>query len=445
MKTTYRTTLTSPRYNRRLFLRVSAAATFAAPALLSAAPSRTLNIGCIGVGGKGFSDMSSMASAGHRIAAVCDIDQQRLAKAQSLHPKATAHRDWRQLLEQKGLDAVTVSTPDHTHAPATLEAIRRGLHTYTQKPLTHDVHESRVLTQAAKEHGVITQMGIQHHSSTRLQSAVELIQSGVIGKVREAHAWTDRPGTFWKQGLKSPGPVGPIPNHVSWDLWLGTAPSRPYSPNLHPFAWRGWWDFGTGALGDMGCHVMDPIISALELPAPQKVSAQGPPPMAASGPLWCEVEYEFPGTKHTTETLKLTWYEAGRQPDRKLFKAPDNWAGSKNGVLFIGSKGNLFVGFPEDVALFPAGDFANTKIPRPAANNHYSQWTDAILAGQQPSCPFAYSGPLTETVLLGNVAYRSGQTLVWNSETLKCEQADANVANQLIRRKYRQGWEVKGL
>ena len=182
------------------------------------------------------------------------------------------------------------------------------------------------------------------------------------------------------------------------------------------------------ALGDMGCHVMDPIVSALKLQAPKTVSAKGPKPLAESGPLWCEVEYEFAGTPFTEETVKLTWYEAGRQPDRSLFKAPDDWKGSKNGVLFIGAKGNLFVGFPEDVELFPRGDYSATVIPRPEADNHYAQWTDAILNNEQPSCPFAYSGPLTETVLLGNVAYRAQQRLQWNSKLLRCEQPDAESA-----------------
>ena len=434
--------MTTPRYNRRKFFQTTAAAStvFAAPALLAAAPSRTLNIGCIGVGGKGASDTASMAAAGHNIVAICDIDERRLHAAREKQPKAKMYLDWRKLLEHDGLDAVTVSTPDHTHAPATLAALQRGLHTYTQKPLTHDVLESRTLAAEAAKQDAITQMGIQHHSSTRLKATVELVQSGVIGKVSEAHAWTDRPGTFWKQGLKSPGPTQPAPDHVAWDLWLGTAPSRPYTPGLHPFAWRGWWDFGTGALGDMGCHIMDPIVSALRLGPPRKVSAQGPPPLAESGPLWCEATYEFPGNDLTTDTMQLTWYEAGRQPPRELFKAPKDWPGSKNGVLLIGSKGNLFVGFPEDVQLFPLGDFQDTKIPRPPADNHYQQWTDAILAGKQPSCPFAYSGPLTETVLLGNVAYRSGQTLIWNSEQGRCEQENAEAANKLLQRTYRTGW-----
>ena len=261
-------------------------------------------------------------SVGQNIVALCDVDEQRLAKAAERFPKAKRYTDWRQMLEQADIEAVTVSTPDHNHAAATMSAISLGKHVYTQKPLTHDVFESRMLAQAAAKAGIVSQMGIQHHSSARLKIAVQVIRDGVIGKVSEVHTWTDRPGTFWKQGLKRPAAGGPVPGNLNWNLWLGTAPERPFVEGLyHPFHWRGWWDFGTGALGDMGCHIMDPVINALELTAPRTVSAEGPEPDPDSGPLWCVVNYEFPGTRHTTESLKMVWYEAGKQPPAELISA----------------------------------------------------------------------------------------------------------------------------
>ena len=434
--------------SRRSFLKSIAITGLASP-FFRIAPARAygsnerINLAAIGVGGKGQSDLAETA-AGQNVVAICDIDQARLRQAANKYPDAKTFTDWRELLELDGIDAVTISTPDHTHAPATMTAIRRGLHVYTQKPLTHDVYESRRLAEAAKEFGVVSQMGIQHHSSARLKNAVQCIRDGVIGKVSDVHTWTDRPGSFWKQGLERPDRTDAIPDSVHWDQWLGTAPRRPYVSGLyHPFHWRGWWDFGTGALGDMGCHIMDPVVNALELGPPNLVEAEGPPPHPDSGPTWCIVKYRFAGTAHTTEELKLTWYEAGKMPPRELFQAPDDWPGSKNGVLFIGSRGNLFVGFPEPPSLFPVGDFADYKMPDLPADNHYSQWTDAIRGQGETSCPFSYSGPLTETVLLGNVAYRSQEPVNWEAATMRTGSSEGS--ESFIRREYREGWGVEGL
>ena len=436
--------------SRRSFLKQAAALSFAAP-LTATARGRAadanskLHIACVGAGwgGKGHSDMLE-TSVGHEIVAICDIDEERLAKSAEKFPGAKRYTDWRKMLEQKDIDAVTISTPDHMHAAVTLSAMQLKKHVYTQKPLTRTVFEARQLTAAAKEFGVVTQMGIQHHSSARLKQAVQAIRSGVIGRVSEVHTWTDRPGTYWKQGLDRPAQKDAIPTHVHWNEWLGVAPERPYVAGLyHPFSWRGWWDFGTGALGDMGCHILDPVVNALELGPPRTVEAEGPPPHPESGPLWCIVRYEFPGTKHTAESLKLTWYEAGKQPPRALFQAPADWKGSQNGVLFVGEKGNLFVGFPENPELFPREKFADYKFADVAEDNHYTQWTEAILGRGKTSCPFAYSGPLTETVLLGNIAYRTGQKITWDSANLK---ATGNpTADALLKPTFRTGWEIKGL
>ena len=436
--------MTTSAFTRRRFLQgVSATALFGPLMARAQTTAETVNIACIGVGGKGWSDMQE-CSVGNNIVAICDIDNERLGKAASEFPKAKRYSDWRKLLEQNDIDAVTISTPDHTHAPATMTAMLAGKHVYTQKPLTHSVFESRRLREVADEKKLITQMGIQHHATARLKLAVHAIQDGVIGKVHETHVWTDRPGTFWKQGLSRPAPTGDVPPHIGWNQWLGVAPERPYVEGVyHPFHWRGWWDFGTGALGDMGCHLLDPVVNALQLSAPTTVSAEGPEPNPESGPLWCIVHYTFPETRYATADNLVHWYEAGKQPDRSVFQAPADWAGSQNGVLFIGDKGNLFVGFPEMPELFPKEKFADYKWPELKDHNHYQEWTRAVAGVGTTSCPFSYSGQLTETVLLGNVAYRSGQTIHWNSEKLIAENQPG--AAKFVRRPYRKGWEVDGL
>ena len=402
-----------------------------------------VNIACVGVGGKGSSDLRE-TSAGHNIVAICDIDENFLGEAAANFPDARKYTDWRKLLDQKDIDAVTISTPDHMHAPVTVSAMQLGKHVFTQKPLTHNVYESRRMAEIAAEKGLVTQMGIQHHATARLKLAVHAIQDGAIGPVSEVHAWTDRPGTFWKQGLDRPDHTDEVPASIHWDNWLGVAPERPYVKDIyHRFHWRGWWDFGTGALGDMGCHLLDPVVNALELGPPATVRAEGPEPHPESGPLHCVVHYDFPGTQHTTDTVHVVWYEAGKQPPRELFQAPDDWPGSQNGVLYIGEKGNLFVGFPEMPELFPQEKFADYKWPEIEDHNHYTEWTSAIANGGETSCPFSYSGPLTETVLLGNVAFRTGEMIQWDSENLKATNCKA--ADRFLREEYRPGWEVDGL
>jgi len=438
--------------DRRRFLATAGAGSLAAwmgfryqvaQATVTRSANEQLGIACIGVGGKGESDMIE-TSAGHQIVAICDVDESRLARAAERFPQAQRYVDWRKLLEQTNIDAVTISTPDHMHAPATLTAMQLGKHVFTQKPLTHSIYEARQLTHAAETSRLVTQMGTQHHSAARIKNAVQIIADGAIGKVTAVHAWTDRPGSFWRQGLQRPEGGQPIPDGVHWDLWLGVAPERPFLPGLyHPFHWRGWWDFGTGAGGDMACHILDPVFTALQLGAPSKVTAEGPEPDADSGPVWCQVTYEFPGTERTSDSLPVYWYEAGRQPSRDLFLAPADWPGSDNGILFIGEKGNLFVGFPEPPQLFPAGDFADYPMPNHDEDNHYTQWTQAILGNGQTCCPFKTAGPLTEAVLLGNVAYRTQQPVDWDARLMV---ARGNVAAEaLIRRPYRAGWEVEGL
>lgn len=402
--------------------------------------SSEVHIGCVGVGGKGWSDMEE-TSAGNRIVAICDVDESRLAKAAEKFPKAKTYTDWRNLLDQSDVDAVTVSIPDHMHAPVTMTALAAGKHTYTQKPLSHSVFEARQLAKAAERHGAITQMGIQHHSNTFFKTAVQYVQNGTIGKVSDVHVWTDRPVGFWEQN-KDRAPSKPTPKDLHWNNWLGVAPERPYAAGYHPFHWRAFWDFGTGALGDMGCHGMDPVVTALELGAPTEIVPTGPRPNQETGPAWSTLRYTFPGTKWTTATVPMTWYDGAKLPPRDLFEMDSDQKILENGILFIGDKGQLLVDYFNPPTLLPRGDFANTKMEAAPIDNHYTQWTDAIKGNGSTSCPFSYSGPLTETVLLGNVAVRTGQTIHWDSKSMRC---DSDAANELLRRDYRDDWKVAGL
>lgn len=405
-----------------------------------AAASNEVHIACVGVGGKGWSDMEE-TSVGNQIVAICDVDEERLAKAAQKFPKARKYSDWRKMLEQTDIDAVTVSIPDHMHAPVTMSALQAGKHTYTQKPLAHSVYEARQLTLAAKRHDRVTQMGIQHHSNTFFKTAVRLIQDGRIGKVSAVHVWTDRPVGFWTQN-KDRGKSKPVPGSLKWDNWLGVSPERPYADGYHPFHWRAFWDFGTGALGDMGCHGMDPVVSALELGAPTSVDPAGPQPNKETGPAWSMLKYEFPKTKWTAGDLAMWWWDGALKPPREDFAISKETKLLDNGILFMGEKGQLLVDYFNPPKLLPESEFGETKIEAAPADNHYTQWTDAIKGTAKTSCPFAYSGPLTETVLLGNVALRTGQTLRWDSAKMS---TDNDVANALLRREYRSGWEVEGL
>ena len=432
----------SKRISRRTFSIATAGLGIAAvsPRSTHAAASSEVHIACVGVGGKGWSDMGE-TSVGNQIVAICDVDEGNLAKAAEKFPKAKRYTDWRKMLEQADIDAVTVSIPDHMHAPVTMSALQAGKHTYTQKPMTHSVYEARQLTNAAKRYGAVTQMGIQHHSNTFFKTAVELIQSNAIGKVSDVHVWTDRPVGFWTQD-KNRGPDKPVPGSLHWDHWLGVAPERPYAEGYHPFHWRAFWDFGTGALGDMGCHGMDPVISALELGPPTTIVPTGKLPNEETGPAWSILKYTFPGTKWTGGALPMTWYDGAKLPPRELFAIRPDEKLLENGILFIGDKGQLLVDYFNPPKLLPESDFAQTKIDAAPADNHYTQWTDAIKGKGKTSCPFSYSGPLSETVLLGNVAVRTGKPVHWDSKALRC---DSEQANALLRRSYRDGWQVKEL
>jgi predicted dehydrogenase len=401
-----------------------------------------LNIAGIGVGGKGASDVSNVDS--ENIVALCDVDEANAAGTFKKYPNAKRYKDFRVMLEKegKGIDAVTVSTPDHMHAPAAILAMKMGKHVYCQKPLTHTIYEARQLTELARKHKVATQMGNQGHSHPDTRRLVELIQGGALGTVREVHCWTDRP--IWPQGIDRPKDTPPVPTTLDWDLWLGVAPERPYNPAYVPFKWRGFWDFGTGALGDMGCHNMDLPFFALNLRDPIGAEAQSSPVNNESAPSWSIINYYFPA-RDKRPAVKLVWYDGGKKPAPELVKAKEL---PGNGVIMIGDKDTLFVPSYWGAGSFVSGakveDFKSIPetLPKPKdfEKNHHQEWIQACKGGPAALSNFDYAGPMTEAVLLGNVAMRAGQKILWDSKKLKV--TNVPEANRFIRTQYRKGWKV---
>ncbi len=415
-------------------------------------PNETPNIASVGVGGKGWVDSNGAAAFGN-IVAFCDVEADKGGKrggfgmAAKNWPKARRYTDWRVMLEkEKSLDGITVSTPDHMHAPVTMTALQQGIACYTQKPLTRTIHESRQVTLAARKAGVATQMGNQNHSGRTYQTLVKLVQAGTIGKIKRAHAWSNRP--IWPQGIERPSVHAEAPASLSWDLWLGVAPNRPFAPGVyHPFKWRGWYDFGSGALGDMGCHIIDPVYWALGLEAPTAVSYEGPAPTKETFPKWERIHYEFPGTNYTTgKTIEVTWHDGSKKPNPAHCDLPGDTKIPDNGIIFVGENGVLVTqhgsgGLPK---LYPEKDFKDYEMKIIPASNHYEQWVHAISGKGTPSSNFAYAGPLCETVLLGCVASQvPGLKLEWDAKALRFKNSSA--ADALLRQQYRKGWEVAGL
>jgi hypothetical protein len=444
--------------NRRQFLQQSALAGVGfwvaggVAVAESKSPNEKINIACIGVGGKGDSDSDQAGHHGN-IVAICDIDDNFLEKKAKRFPKAKKYNDFRRMLEEMGkhIDAVTVSTPDHTHAPASMMAIKMGKHVYCQKPLTHDVYEARALREAANHYKVATQMGNQGTASDGLRRGVEIIRAGAIGPVREVHVWTNRP--IWPQApqvTSRPKTTPPVPSHVHWDLFLGPAPERPYSSAYHPFAWRGWWDFGTGALGDMACHTANLPFMALKLEYPTSIVAESGEINPETYPGWAIVHYEFPA-RGDMPPVKLTWYE-GKRDGQRVLPPPELTKGQKmtdSGSLMVGDKGILFS--PDDYGshyvLLPKKEFEGYEgppktLPRNGRGDDgmKAEWVAAIKGGPPAMSNFNYAGLLAETVLLGNVALRVGKKIDWDGPNLKavnCPEADP-----FIRREYRAGWTL---
>jgi predicted dehydrogenase len=429
------------RIHRRGFLQTSTALGIAVSSGTLLTPSRVLganerlNIGVIGVGGRGASDLAGVA--GENIVALCDVDEGRLDAAAANLPSAKKYVDYRKLLEQDDLDAVVVATPDHHHAPATVRALRRGLHVYCEKPLTHTVAEARLITQLTAEKKLATQMGTQNHEHPGYLRLVELLQSGAIGNVSEVHVITDRPGRWWQQGLDRPTDKPPVPAGFHWDLWLGPASERDYNAAYAPFKWRGWWEFGCGAIGDMAIHLMDPTFWALELGGPVKVTSKGPQPHAESGPTWMETRFEF-GKRGDLPPVDVYWYEGEAKPREEIAKELP-----MNGSLFLGDEGRIAIAHDGHPKLLPEEKFADFKGPDsylPTSPGHHQQWIEACKTGTRTGSPFTYAGPFTEVVLLGNVAYRVGKTIEFDPATMKV--TNAPEANQYLSKSYRKGWEI---
>jgi len=400
-------------------------------------PSEKLNIAGIGVGGQGASDMSSVDS--ENIVALCDVDEKKAGRTFKKFPNAKKYRDFRKMLwkENKNIDAVVIATPDHVHAPAAIMAMKMGKHVYVEKPLAHDIFEVRQLTEAARKYKVMTQMGIQHHAEIGLRLIVEMIKSGVIGKVRRVDIWS---GKNWGGGTR-PKETPPVPEWLSWDLWLGPAPYRPYHPTYLPGNWRRWWDFGTGTLGDMGCHIIDPAFWALDLGYPTSVEASPGPFNKETYPQKTIVKWEFPA-RGDLPPVTLTWYDGGnRSPRPKELEAERNLPGQ--GGLYYGDKGVILYPHGGGPRLIPESRMKGFKVPEPflpRGINHHQEWIRACKGGPKPLANFDYSGPLAETILLGNVAARAGKKLNWDGPNFKV--TNATEVNKYLRRKYRKGWTL---
>ncbi len=475
--------ITDSQPSRRQFAKTAGAAATAAfgfqfvPSHVWGANSR-IQLAGIGSGGKGKADIGGSVGVGMHVAALVDIvDAKKLdisgagkdakkmksrlkamEQARSKYGDAKFFTDYREMLDSMGdkIDAVTVSTPDHHHFHASIQAMKAGKHVYCQKPLTHSIWEARMMTKVAAETGVKTQMGNQAHANSHMRRVVELVRSGLLGKVKEVHAWTNRP--IWPQGFQTPPEADPVPPGIDWEQWIGPAPHVDYSAKIAPFAWRGWWDYGTGALGDMACHIMDMPYWALELGSPTSVKAKQEGGSELSAPINSTIVYDF-----ADKDIKLHWYDGqiGAKFDRdnwKLIPGEFNRPGpkilegvdyKKYGSVIIGEKGKLFFDrFRDTWYIKPSSagdgfDYPEQSVPRAREDNNYAEWLDAIEGKvERGQSAFDYAGPFTETILLGCLAQRNpGEKLIWNAE--KMEMKNRPDLGKLIKRDYRAGWEIE--
>jgi predicted dehydrogenase len=414
-------------------------------------PSEKVNVAAIGAGGMGSGNTNACAAAGANIVALCDVDFARAADQFKKYPNARQYKSFVEMLDKEGknIDAVIVATPDHMHAIASIAAMRRGKHVYCQKPLTRLVSEARAMTEAARKYRVVTQMGNQGHSGDGVRDICEWIWAGVIGEVREVHAWTNRP--VWPQGIDRPNEVHDVPSTLDWNLWLGPAPERPYNKIYAPFNWRGWWDFGGGALADMACHVLDPVFWALKLKYPTSVEASCTPVNNETFPLGSIVHYEYPA-REGMPAVKVHWYDGGLKPERPEaleVGRPLNQAASN--VLFIGSNGVLRCGeYGDNPQLLPYDRMREFNKNRPPQTlkriktSHEGNWLEAIRTGGQATSHFDYAGPFTEMVTMGNLAIRPenvGKKLLWDGENMRVTNDDK--ANDYVQMHYRKGWSLE--
>jgi predicted dehydrogenase len=441
------------------------------------APSDTLYIAGIGAGGKGYSDLTGFAANPKaKIALLCDVDDRMAVKAREKFPEAKYYRDFREMLDkEKGIDAVSISTPDHTHAVATMAAINRGKHVYVQKPLTHTIYEARMLSEAARKNKVVTQMGNQFSSHEDVRKMKEMVDAGLIGKVKSAVAWTNRP--VWPQGIPTPSGKHEVPKELDWDLWLGPSKFIDFNPAYVPFNWRGWWQFGTGALGDMACHVLDPFFRILPVDFANEVECSATTNWEGifkeanysdCAPSSSIIHFKFPKREGKGD-IKLTWLDGGLLPERPEELLPNEPMGDgSNGIILEGTKGKLMAGcYGLKPTLLPTKRMTEVtmpkaKLPRVPGNEagHYTQWVDACLKGygqMELSSDFDYAGPLTEAILMGNLAIRSynqrkmnadgkGYTfpgrkkLLWDAKNMKITNFDE--ANAFVKSEYRSGWSL---
>lgn len=439
------------RVNRRQFLNHSlqiggglAAAIYAGNGW--ATPSRSalarLNLAAIGVGNKGRHNIDQMAQ--ENWVALCDVDDNYLKEAGAVYPAATRFRDYRELFDRAAnqIDGVVISTADHTHAPATSIALQLGKHVYCEKPLTHTVAEARTIAELASRGNMATQMGIQIHAEANYRRVVELVRSGVLGKISEVYTWCNK---GWSDGRFSPSPQ-PAPAHFDWDLWLGPSKSRPYCENIHPGNWRRFWEFGSGTFGDMACHVMDLPFWALDLKFPTRVSCEGPELHADGAPAWARATYQFETQDHGA--IRLHWSDGGanfdlvKQTQDGFGHALSDWG---LGILFVGDQGMLVADYGQR-HLLPQEKFADFQPPAPSVPDsigHWKEWLEGCRTGAPTTCNFEYAARLTETVLLGIVAYRAGAGFEWQADALRAQGNEA--AQRLLTKEYRKGFEVVGL
>lgn len=413
-------------------------------------PNEKINVAGIGVGGKGTHDIMSYRR--ENIVALCDVDLKRGEEAFVKIPEAKQYRDYRKMFDEMGdkIDMVTIATPDHTHAPAAYLAMKLGKHVYVEKPMTHTVAEARLLTKTAREMGVATQMGNQGHSGDGVRDLAEMIWNGAIGQVKEVHIWTDRPGSRWPHGNpKTKPPTEPIPDYLDWDLWLGTAPEREYNSLYAPFKWRGWWDFGCGGLGDMGCHIMDPAFFALKLGEATTFTVEPIRQEEANDQTYPSnviVKYHFP-ERASMPSVDIYWYENGQRPPYPEGLTPGQRLGDdKNGSLFVGTDGWITAGeYGGEARLLPderMKDYVRPPqtIPRVSGANHYRNFLEACKGGAPAVSNFDYAGPFTEMVLFGNIALRANKRLEYDYVEMKIINDPS--LNVYLTKEYRKGWEL---
>ncbi|MCF7668627.1 MAG: Gfo/Idh/MocA family oxidoreductase [Verrucomicrobia bacterium] len=395
-------------------------------------PNEKLNIACIGIGGRGRANLNAVSR--ENIVALCDVDDKRAGNAFEKYSKAKKYKDFRRMFDEMSdeIDAVVVSTPDHTHFHPSIWALERGKHLYCEKPMAHNVWEVRQMTDFAREKGLVTQLGVQRHTHNNIHRVVEIIRSGAIGDVKEVHAWVGG-----RRGMPDdPKEFPPVPEHLDWELWLGPAEYRKYSPAYCPYNWRFWWDFGTGETGNWGCHILDIPFWALGLRYPTLVEASGPEVHPEKTPTSLSSKIEFP-KRGKRNPVTLYWSHG----TPSILKEKNLDGGGANNV-FVGTEGTLVCGFGSR-KLYPENKFKDFVEPDksiPDSPGFHKEWTQAIKGGKPPTCNFNYSGPLTEAVLLANTAYRAEGKFDWNAQTLDTSGNDN--AQALIRETFRKGWKM---